>query len=51
MGYRDFDNGTKDQRTFNLYAYKLALNKAKTVQSITLPNNAKVAVLAATLLP
>ena len=51
MAYRDFDNGTKDQRTFNLYAYKLALNPAKTVQSITLPNNAKVAVLAATLLP
>jgi hypothetical protein len=51
MAYRDFDNGTKDQRTFNLYEYRLALNKAKTVKSITLPNNAKVLVLAATLLP
>jgi hypothetical protein len=51
MAYRNFDNGTKDQRTFNLYSYKLVLNSAKTVQSITLPNNAKVALLAATLLP
>ncbi len=51
MAYRDFDNGTKDQRTFNLYTYKLALNPAKTVQSIALPNNSKVALLAATLLP
>jgi len=51
MAYRDFDNGTKDQRTFNLYAYRLALNTAKTVQSITLPNNSHVVVLAAALLP
>jgi hypothetical protein len=51
MAYRDFDNGTKDQRTFSLYEYRLVLNSAKTVQSITLPNNPKVLVLAATLLP
>jgi hypothetical protein len=51
MAYRNFDNGTKDKRTFNLYAYHLALNPAKTVQSVTLPNNAHVLVLAATLLP
>jgi len=51
MAYRDFDNGTKDKRTFSLYEYRFALNKAKTVQSITLPNNAKVLVLAGTLLP
>ena len=49
MAYRNFDNGTKDQRTFNLYAYRFVLNKTKTVQSITLPNNANVIVLAATL--
>jgi hypothetical protein len=49
MAYRNFDNGTKDQRTFNLYAYRFVLNKTKTVQSITLPNNANVVVLAATL--
>ena len=51
MAYRDFDNGTKDQRTFNLYAYRFALHPTKVVQSITLPNDTSVAVLAITLLP
>jgi len=51
MAYRNFDNGTKDQRTFNLYAYRFALNSAKTVQSVTLPNDPNVVVLAATLAP
>jgi hypothetical protein len=51
MSYRNFDNGTKDHRTFNLYAYRFALTSSKTVQSITLPNNAHVAVLAGTLVP
>lgn len=51
MAYRNFKNGTKDQRTFNLYAYRLVLNSAKVVQSITLPNDSHVLVLAATLLP
>jgi len=50
MAYRNFDNGTKDNRTFNLYEYRFVLTKTKTVQSITLPNNASVMVLAATLL-
>jgi hypothetical protein len=49
MAYRNFDNGTKDHRTFNLYAYQFALNPAKVVQSITLPNNSHVLLLAATL--
>lgn len=51
MAYRNFQDGTKDQRTFNLYGYQLALNKAKTVQSVTLPTNAKIVVLGVTLLP
>lgn len=51
MAYRNFDNGTKDNRTFNLYAYRFALNTAKAVQSVTLPNDSSVVVLAATLLP
>jgi hypothetical protein len=51
MAYRNFDNGTKDNRTFNLYAYRFVLNSTETVQTITLPNNAHVLVLAATLLP
>jgi len=51
MQYRDFQDGTKDQRTFNLYSYRFALNSAKVVQSITLPNDSHVVVLAATLEP
>jgi Rad3-related DNA helicase len=51
MAYRNFSNGTKDRRTFNLYAYRFLLNPAKTVQSITLPNNPHVVILSATLVP
>lgn len=51
MQYRDYENGTKDNRTFNLYAYRLAVNPAKVAASVTLPNNRDVVVLAATLLP
>lgn len=50
MAYRNYQDGTKDQRVFNLYAYRLSLNSAKIVQSVTLPNNAHVVVLGATLL-
>lgn len=50
MSYRDFKDGTKDKRTFSLYAYRFTLNATKSVRSITLPNNADVLVLSATLL-
>ena len=51
MAYRNLDTGTKDKRTFSLYQYRLVLAPTKVVQSISLPNNPKVLVLAATLLP
>ena len=51
MQYRNYKDGTKDKRTFNLYAYRLALNPSKVVQGVTLPNNSDVVVLASTLLP
>ncbi len=51
MAYRNLDNGTKDKRTFNLYGYRFGLNSAKTVESVTLPNDASVLILAGTLLP
>jgi hypothetical protein len=51
MAYRNYEDGTKDQRTFNLYAYKFILKSTKTVQSITFPNDPNVVVLAGTLLP
>jgi hypothetical protein len=50
MAYRNFDDGSKDRRTFSLYAYQFALNRNKVVQSIGLPNNSQVVVLGATLL-
>ncbi|HTZ95401.1 MAG TPA: hypothetical protein VMB18_03320 [Terriglobales bacterium] len=49
MAYRNHEDGTKDKRTFSLYAYRFVLNPTKTVQSITLPDNSNVVVLAATL--
>jgi hypothetical protein len=49
MAYRDLANGTKDDRVFSLYAYHFALDSSKVVQSLTLPNDANVEVLAATL--
>ncbi len=51
MSYRNTSNGGRDSRTFHLYNYTFALNKAKTVQSVVFPNNANVEVLAMTLVP
>jgi Pro-kumamolisin, activation domain len=49
MPYRDLSTGKQDDTPFNLYGYTFVLNSAKTVKSITLPNNKNVVVLAATL--
>ncbi len=46
MGYRLTASGATDNRTFYLYGYSFATNNAKTVKSITLPNNRNVVVLA-----
>jgi hypothetical protein len=51
MPYRNVYNGTRDARTFQLYAYSFSLNAAKTVKSITLPPTSNVAVLAITAIP
>jgi hypothetical protein len=51
MAYRNYQDGTKDQRTFNLYAYQFVLNPKKTVLSVGFPNDPHIVVLAATLLP
>ncbi len=51
MAYRDTNNGGRDTRIFNLYNYSFALNSTKSVQSIKLPNNANVQILAMTLVP
>jgi hypothetical protein len=49
MAYRDDNNGTQDNRSFYVYGYSFALNSSKTVQSITLPNDGNVEILAMTL--
>jgi hypothetical protein len=49
MPYRNVSDGSQDDRTFNLYRYSIHLDNTKTVQSITLPNNRNVLVLAVTL--
>jgi hypothetical protein len=49
MNYRDNSTGTTDGEVFHLYGYTLAVNSAKTVKSITLPQNRNVVVLAITL--
>lgn len=51
MAYRDTSNGTKDNKSFNVYGYSFALDKSKTVSSITLPNTGNVLLLALTLVP
>jgi hypothetical protein len=49
MAYRDTSNGGRDGRTFHVYGYRLSLQPGKTVQSITLPNNGNVKILAMSL--
>ncbi len=51
MAYRITASGATDNRAFYLYGYSLAISSAKTVQSITLPKNANVAVLAIDVVP
>jgi len=51
MPYRISSTGAADNAPFDLYGYSFALNSAKTVKSITLPNNRDVVVLAIDLVP
>ncbi len=49
MPYRLAPNGAKDDRTFYLYSYGFKLDPAKTVQSVTLPDNPYVKLFALSL--
>ena len=51
MAYRFNNAGADDSQAVHVYGYSLAINKAKTVQSVELPSNRDVVVLAATLTP
>jgi len=48
MPYR-LSGGSPDNRNFRVYNYTIAINATKTVQSLTLPNNRDIVILAATL--
>jgi hypothetical protein len=47
--YRNYSDGSKNQGTFSLYGYEFGIDPTKIVQSVTLPSNPNVVVLAATL--
>jgi len=49
MPYRCADNGRLELNVYYLYAYPLALNNTKTVESITLQDNRNLVILAMTL--
>jgi hypothetical protein len=49
MPYRDFNDGSQDAQTFNLYEYTFKLNPFKIVKSIELPSNRYVLAVSITL--
>ena len=49
--YRTVAGGGIDHRNFYVYGYSIALDAGKTLQSVTLPNNRNVVVLAIDLIP
>ena len=52
MGYRNSSDGSSSENNaLYLYGYNFALNPAKTVQSVRLPNNANVIVTAISVVP
>ncbi len=51
MGYRNLSTGKKDNRTFYLYGYSFPLDSTKVTQSLQLPNNSHVVVVAVSLVP
>jgi hypothetical protein len=51
MGHRNSSDGSTDKRTFYLYGYSFNLDSSKVVQSLRLPNDPNVIVLAVSLVP
>ena len=51
MAYRIGPTGAMQTGPFYVYAYAMAINNAKTVKSVTLPNDRHVLVLSLTLTP
>jgi len=48
MAYRNTSSGGKDNSTFNVYGYTLAVDNTKTIASITLPDDKNVEIVAIT---
>jgi len=48
--WRDTASGGRQNQNYNLYQYSFPLNTAKEVKSLTMPNNADVAIAAITLI-
>ncbi len=46
--YRNTSSGSRNGGTFDVYGYSFAVNSSKTIESITLPNNKNVDILAMT---
>lgn len=51
MAYRNLGDGSKDTRPFSVYSYGFSLAGTKSVQSLTLPRNDNVKILAVSLVP
>lgn len=51
MAYRETPAGLRQTGPWNLYAYSLPVDPTRTLQSITIPNNRNVIVLAMSLVP
>ena len=49
--YRDFNDGSQDSQSFNVYLYTLKLHPLKLVKSIMLPSNRNVVLLSITMAP
>ena len=51
MAYRNLSSGAKDARSFYLYSYGFSLPAAKTVKTLTLPQNPHVKIVAVSVVP
>ena len=51
MAYRNLSSGAKDARSFYLYSYGFSLPAAKTVKTLTLPQNPYVKIVAVSVVP
>ena len=51
MAYRNLSSGEKDARSFYLYSYGFSTPAAKTIKTLTLPQNPYVKIVAVSVVP